>query len=91
MNESHESLRVLYEVSSAELDLVSELAREHPACFGARMTGAGFGGCAIALVEREAAEDFIASVHPAYEQRAKLRGQFFACRPVAGARVVGED
>lgn len=88
MNESHESLRVLYEVSSAELDLICELAREHPACLGARMTGAGFGGCAIALVERDGAEDFIRTVHPAYEAKAKLRSQFFACRPVAGARIL---
>ena len=53
MDESHFSLRDLYEVSSFELDLFTELAREHPTCYGARLTGAGFGGCAIALVKRE--------------------------------------
>ncbi|HET7536606.1 MAG TPA: galactokinase, partial [Candidatus Didemnitutus sp.] len=50
MNASHESLRVDYEVSCAELDEISALARAQPGCLGARMTGAGFGGCAVALV-----------------------------------------
>ncbi|HVQ30438.1 MAG TPA: galactokinase, partial [Vicinamibacteria bacterium] len=50
MDDSHASLRDLYEVSSPELDVMTELARAHPACHGARLTGAGFGGCAVALV-----------------------------------------
>jgi galactokinase len=66
MDASHASLRELYEVSSAELDLITELARRHPACHGARLTGAGFGGCAIALVDAEAAEGFAEVVHAGY-------------------------
>jgi galactokinase len=58
LNESHASLRDLYEVSCAELDRVTERARAHPACLGARMTGAGFGGCAIALVRQAGVPDF---------------------------------
>jgi galactokinase len=51
MNQSHDSLRDLYEVSSKELDAVVDIARGVEGVYGARMTGAGFGGCAIALVD----------------------------------------
>jgi galactokinase len=89
MNASHESLRDLYEVSSAELDLVTDMARAHPACWGARMTGAGFGGCAVALVDAQRADAFVAEVHSAYKAKVDLPSAFFACRPAAGARLVG--
>jgi galactokinase len=88
MNESHASLRDLYEVSSPELNLVSGLARSHPDCFGARMTGAGFGGCAIALVAAARVDEFSRSVHAAYRAQVDLPSAFFACRPSAGARIV---
>ncbi|PWB70666.1 MAG: hypothetical protein C3F15_13565 [Holophagae bacterium] len=88
MNESHASLRELYEVSSDELDLFTELARRHPACFGARLTGAGFGGCAIALVEAGAAESFMAEIHAGYRARVDLPSAVFACRPASGARLL---
>ena len=80
MNESHASLRDLYEVSSAELDTLTERARAHPACFGARMTGAGFGGCAIALVNRGGLDGFLASM------RASARA-VFVTGAEGGARV----
>jgi galactokinase len=88
MNDSHQSLRDLYEVSSPELDLVSELARAHPACFGARMTGAGFGGCAIALVGTAEVASFLAEVSQRYRAQVDLPSAFFACRPEAGARLL---
>jgi galactokinase len=88
MNESHASLRDLYEVSSSELNLVTGLARSHPDCFGARMTGAGFGGCAIALVAAARVEEFSRSVHAAYRRQIDLPSAFFACRPAGGARIV---
>ena len=89
MDESHRSLRDLYEVSSPELDLMTELARAHPACYGARLTGAGFGGCAVALVRTEAAESFVREVAAAYRgRRPDLdRSALFGCRPSAGARI----
>jgi len=65
---SHNSLRDDYEVSCAELDIIVEAAVNHSACIGARMTGAGFGGCAIALVRTDAAEDFMAQVAGDYER-----------------------
>jgi galactokinase len=88
MNESHRSLRQLYEVSSAELDLVTDLARSHSTCFGARLTGAGFGGCAVALVDAEGAGGFIFDVHSAYRAEVDLSSEFFGCRPAAGAHIV---
>jgi len=88
MNESHASLRELYEVSSDELEAFTELARCHPACFGARLTGAGFGGCAIALVEADAAEEFMAEVHAGYRARFDLPSAVFVCRSASGARLL---
>jgi galactokinase len=87
MNDSHLSLRDLYQVSCDELDLITDLARRHPGCFGARMTGAGFGGCAVALVKADAVLDFVEKVHRAYRTQVDLPSAFFACRPEAGARL----
>jgi galactokinase len=88
MDESHFSLRDLYEVSSFELDLFTDLAREHPACFGARLTGAGFGGCAVALVSADAVDDFMDSTHSRYRSAVELPSSVFACRPAGGARLL---
>jgi galactokinase len=62
-NASHDSLRDLYEVSGPELDTIVAAARRDPRCLGARLTGAGFGGCAIALVESAAAAAFTADLN----------------------------
>jgi len=88
MNDSHQSLRDLYEVSSVELDLITDLARRHPSCFGARLTGAGFGGCAIALVTADGADTFVSEVHSAYKAEVDLPSELFACRPSAGAHLI---
>ena len=88
MNASHASLRDLYGVSGKELNLMTDLARHHPACFGARLTGAGFGGCAVALVAAEAADAFIEEVHASYIAQVDLPSELFACSPVGGARLV---
>ena len=88
MNDSHFSLRDLYEVSCEELDLITEIARRQPSCYGARMTGAGFGGCAVALVDAAAVEAFTAAVLPEYREQIDLPAALYACRPVAGARLL---
>jgi galactokinase len=88
MNDSHASLRDLYEVSCEELDLVTAIAREQPSCFGARMTGAGFGGCAVALVREDAAAEFCRTVLSAYRAKVDLPAALYPCRPEAGARLV---
>jgi galactokinase len=84
MNESHESLRVDYEVSCAELDEIAALARAQPGCLGARMTGAGFGGCAVALVESDRADAIAAAVAPGFEQRFQVRPAIYVSHPSAG-------
>lgn len=77
--ESHVSLRDDFEVTGIELDSLYEEARRAPGCVGARMTGAGFGGCAIAIVRAGAVGDFIALVGEGYKKRTGLEATFFAC------------
>ncbi len=84
MNASHESLRVDYEVSCAELDEISALARAQPGCLGARMTGAGFGGCAVALVAADKAGVVAAAIAPAYEKKFGLKPSLYVTRATAG-------
>ena len=67
MNASHDSLRDLYAVSCRELDTLVAEARQCPGVLGARMTGAGFGGCAVAIVQKDAVEAVQARVGAAYE------------------------
>src|SRR5690606_18724249 len=69
MAASHASLRDLFEVSSAALDALVEAAQAAAGCFGARMTGAGFGGCAVALVDRLAVDDFLEATTAGYQER----------------------
>ncbi len=85
MDESHRSLRDDFEVSRPELDAMVEIARAQPGCLGARMTGAGFGGCAVALVARDAADRFTAEVARRYEERVKLTPSIYVCAASAGA------
>lgn len=76
MNESHESLRDLYEVSCEALDTMVERARAIPGVLGARMTGAGFGGCTVNLVREESVSQFLAEVIPQGQHRAKDKHEF---------------
>jgi galactokinase len=87
MNESHASLRDDFEVSSLELNMIVELAQAWPGCYGARLTGAGFGGCAVALVEREKVDGIETAVTIAYQQATGLTPYLYLCQPVAGAAV----
>jgi len=88
MLHSHASLRDLYDVSSPELDALVELAIVQPGCTGARLTGAGFGGCAIALVEAGSVERVMSSVEAGYEERTGRSTTAFVCLPSEGARVI---
>jgi galactokinase len=88
MNASHASLRDLYEVSSPELDAITAEARSHHGCYGARLTGAGFGGCAVALVAAGDVDDFMAHVRRGYEKRTGREANTFATRPAEGAHIV---
>jgi galactokinase len=89
MNESHESLRDDYQVSCAELDRMVEIARRQAGCWGARLTGAGFGGCTVNLVEEGREAAFVANVGREYRARVGLEPQIYACRTVEGAGLAG--
>ncbi len=82
--ESHRSLRDDYEVTGEHLDALVESALHSEGCIGARMTGAGFGGCAVALVARSAAGAFDEAAGKAYEARTGLRADFYRCGIVDG-------
>jgi galactokinase len=88
MNESHASLRDLYDVSSPELDAIVAEAQSHRSCFGARLTGAGFGGCAVALVRSGDVDDFMDHVRRGYGNRTGRTAEAFATHPAAGAHLV---
>lgn len=85
MNASDASLRDDYEVTCPELDAMTAIARGLPGCHGARMTGAGFGGCTISLVETRAAPAFRERLLADYRQRTGLRGETFLSAPADGA------
>jgi len=83
--ESHASSRDHFHNSCPELDDLVELARAHPACLGARLTGGGFGGATLNLVKREAAEDFRTHVAAGYQQRTGCALESWICQVVDGA------
>jgi galactokinase len=87
MNESHASLQHDFEVSSRELDGIVEIARQQPGCFGARMTGAGFGGCAVALVENSRAAAFAGTVAREYRSAYDLQPNAYVCVAADGAAI----
>jgi galactokinase len=91
MGESHRSLRDDYEVSSDALNAMVQAAAAHDACYGARMTGAGFGGCAVALIRADAAEDFVRRTSAAYQKTTGLAPAAYVCQATDGAEVVGEQ
>lgn len=92
MNQSHVSLRDDYQVSSAALDAMVEAAQRHPACRGARMTGAGFGGCAVAIVNAAEADSFVQAVSADYAQQTGHTPTLYVCQATNGAEVfLGEN
>ena len=81
----HQSLRDLYEVSCPELDALVEIASGLPGCFGARLTGAGFGGCTVNLVEAEKADGFIKKLKDEYFQKMQRKAEVYLCQASRGA------
>ncbi|XP_063973064.1 galactokinase-like [Diachasmimorpha longicaudata] len=82
MNESHDSLRDNYEVSSPELDTLVNTARSVDGVLGSRLTGAGFGGCTITLLKEECISKVISKIKDTYTGKAT----FYMAKPSAGAR-----
>lgn len=88
MNLSHDSLRDHFEVTNHELNVIVDLSRATRGCLGARMTGAGFGGCAVALIESVQAGDFVKGVVSAYRDETGLNPAAYVCRASEGASEV---
>jgi galactokinase len=91
MYASHASLRDDYEVSCKELDIVVEIAEDlgfKGGIYGCRMTGGGFGGCAVALVKTELVESISERIAADYKKQTKIEATIFVSRPAAGATVI---
>jgi len=82
--ESHYSLKKNYEVSCRELDILVDLASKEKGTIGARMTGAGFGGCTVNLVETGEIANFIESVGDGYKKKTGISPAIYACQPSGG-------
>ena len=87
MRQSHRSLRDLYEVSCRELDIMAEVAEGIPGFYGGRMTGGGFGGCTLNLVESKNAAAFAQEISGRYQQAVGIKPAVYICSADDGARL----
>jgi galactokinase len=88
LNECHASLRDLYEVSIPELDTMVNVAQSLPGSYGARLTGAGFGGCTVNLVAREQADAFSNALAAGYEAETGFAPEIYICSASKGAELI---
>ncbi len=91
MNESHRTLRDYYEVSCIELDAMVNAAQSLDGCYGARLTGAGFGGCVVALVAASSADNFKRELAKRYEGATGIKPEIYVCKASAGAGISDAD
>jgi galactokinase len=89
MNECHASLRDLYEVSCPELNVMAYTAQNIDGCYGARLTGAGFGGCTVNLVATERVDEFVQALSKGYENETGLHPEIYVTRASNGAELMG--
>ncbi len=90
MYAGHASLRDLYQVSTPELDALVEIASELPGCIGARLTGAGFGGCTVNLVQQTRSDYFMHELQQRYLELLGIDAQVYACQASQGASLMRE-
>jgi galactokinase len=88
MNDSHASLRDDFEVTNEALDVMAHVAQGQPGCFGARMTGGGFGGCAVALVQADKAQEIATAVSEEYEAKMGLAPKIYVTSATNGTAVI---
>lgn len=88
MNASHVSLRDDYEVSCEEIDVLVDLAWETPGVIGSRITGGGFGGCTVSIVENDAVDNFIESIGKKYKEKVGHEAEFYVVEIGDGAHVL---
>lgn len=89
MNDSHTSLRDDFEVSNQELNIMVEIAQAQEGCYGARMTGAGFGGCAVALVSSTVVGTFAQTITQSYQAATQLEPSIYISEATNGAELIG--
>jgi galactokinase len=85
MHQSHDSLRQDFEVSCRELDLLVDLGRNIRGVYGSRMTGGGFGGCTVNLVQEDCVDDFVTTVGKEYEKATGIKPEIYVCFAADGA------
>lgn len=88
MNASHTSMRDDFEITNDELNIMVQIAQSQPGCFGARMTGGGFGGSAVALIQEDVTISFDKNVYNTYLEATNREPQIFICKASNGAEVV---
>jgi len=91
MYESHRSLRDDFQVSCPELDLLVDLASRCAGVYGSRMTGGGFGGCTVSLVEADAVENFVRHLSRGFEKQTHSTLETYVFRPVGGVEEVPDE
>jgi len=84
LNESHISLRDLYEVSCDEVEIMRNETLKIEGVIGTRITGGGFGGCLISLIHKDSIEEFVKKVGKNYEEKTKIKPEFHICEIVEG-------
>lgn len=87
MNESHVSMKDDFEISCSEIDQLVEMSQNFPGVAGARLTGAGFGGCTVAIVESAQVQKFKEELIPKYESQTGKKAEVYVCSATAGASV----
>ena len=85
MAEAHRSIRDDFEASCSELDTLVDIATGLSGCYGARMTGGGFGGCTVNLVAESEAEKFREAIHTQYRAATAIDADIYLCRASTGA------
>jgi galactokinase len=85
MNESHSSMRDWFEITTNDIDALVEIQQNTPGCYGARMTGGGFGGCTVALAREEAVPSLVEAIRTRYPTRTGKTPQVYVCRATDGA------
>jgi galactokinase len=88
MNASHQSMKEDYEITGIEMDTLAETAQHIDGCLGARMTGGGFGGCAIALVKKTSVESFSKILSNRYHTVTGLQCEIYECKAEDGVRTI---
>ena len=91
MVEAHKSMRDDFAASCEEVDTLVEIAMQQPECFGARITGGGFGGCTVNVVRTQDAEQFVTSVKKEYAAKTGIAAQCFVSAPSDGALALAEN